>query len=137
MNPALLAIVVAIGAGAVIAVSTREAAAAAIGVAVALVASALLSDPMPNAAIVGVRIVAALLAAALIRWAAPGSQRQYSGIGGLTSAVAVLPSARSACHIPSSEPIASPSGLTWVSRRIELACAMRAAIAGAASAGFV
>ena len=81
MNPALVAIVLAIGAGAVVAVSTREAAAGAIGLAVALVASALLSDPMPNAAIVGVRIIAALLAAALIRWAAPGSQRQYSPLG--------------------------------------------------------
>lgn len=81
MNPALVAIVLAIGAGAVIAVSTREAAAAAIGLAVALVGSALLSDPLPSAAIVGVRIVAALLAAALIRWAAPGSQRQFSPLG--------------------------------------------------------
>jgi len=81
VNPALVAIVLAIGAGAVIAVSTREAAAAAIGLAVALVGSALLSDPLPSAAILAVRIVAALLAAALIRWAAPGSPRQYSPLG--------------------------------------------------------
>ena len=81
MSIALVAIVLAIGAGAVIAVSTREAAAAAIGVAVALVGSALLSDPLPSAALVGVRVVAALLAASLIRWAAPGSQRQFSPLG--------------------------------------------------------
>jgi hypothetical protein len=81
VNPALVAIVLAIGAGAVIAVSTREAGAAAIGLAVALVGAALLSDPLPSASILAVRIVAALLAAALVRWAAPGSQRQYSPLG--------------------------------------------------------
>ena len=81
MSLALVAIVLAIGAGAVIAVSTREAAAAAIGLAVALVASALLADPLPSAAILGVRIVAALLCAALIRWAAHGGPRQYSPLG--------------------------------------------------------
>jgi len=81
MSLVLVAIVLAIGAGAVIAVSTRDAAAASIGLAVALVASALLSDPLPSAAILGVRIVAALLAAALIRWAAHGGPRQYSPLG--------------------------------------------------------
>jgi hypothetical protein len=81
MSLALVAVVLAIGAGAVIAVSTREAAAAAIGLAVALVASALLIDPLPSAAILGVRVVAALLAAALIRWAAQGGPRQYSPLG--------------------------------------------------------
>ncbi len=81
MNLALVAVVLAIGAGAVIAVSTREAAAAAIGLAVTLVASALLIDPLPSAAILGVRIVAALLAVALIRWAAHGGPRQYSPLG--------------------------------------------------------
>jgi hypothetical protein len=78
---ALVAIVLAIGAGAVVAVSTREPAAAAIGLAVALVASALLTDPLPSAAILGVRVVAALLAAALIRWAAHGGPRQFSLLG--------------------------------------------------------
>jgi hypothetical protein len=77
----LVAIVLAIGAGAVIAVSTREPAVAAIGLAVALVASALLMDPLPSAAILGVRVVAALLAAALIRWTAQGGPRQYSPLG--------------------------------------------------------
>jgi hypothetical protein len=81
MNLALVAIVLAIGAGAVVAVSTREAAAAMIGLAVALVAASLLADPMPSPVILGVRVVAALLAAALIRWAARGGQRQYSPIG--------------------------------------------------------
>lgn len=81
MSLVLVAVVLAIGAGAVIAVSTREASAAAIGLAVALVAAALLVDPLPSAAILGVRVVAALLAAALIRWAANGAPRQYSPLG--------------------------------------------------------
>jgi hypothetical protein len=81
MNVALVAIVLAIGAGAVVAVSTRESAAAAIGIAVALVAAALFADPLPSAAILGVRIVAALLAAALIRWAGHGAARRYSALG--------------------------------------------------------
>jgi hypothetical protein len=81
MNLALVAIVLAIGAGAVVAVSTREAAAAAIGLAVALVAAALFADPLPSAAILGVRVIAALLAAALIRWAGHGATRQHSPLG--------------------------------------------------------
>ena len=60
MNPALIAIVLAIGAGAVVAVSTRDGAAAAIGLAVSLLASALLAEPLPSVGILGVRIVAAL-----------------------------------------------------------------------------
>lgn len=81
MTLVLVAVVLAIGAGAVIAVSTREAAAAVIGLAVALVASSLLVDPLPSAAILGVRVVAALLAAALIRWAAHGGPRHHSPLG--------------------------------------------------------
>jgi hypothetical protein len=78
---ALVAIVLAIGAGAVIAVATREAAAAVIGLAIALVASSLAADPLPSAAILGVRVVAALLATALIRWAAAERAHQPSPIG--------------------------------------------------------
>lgn len=81
MSLALVAIVLAIGAGAVVAVSTREAAAAAIGLAVCLVAAALFADPLPSASILGVRVVAALLAAALIRWAGRGGARQFSPLG--------------------------------------------------------
>jgi len=81
MSLALIAIVLAIGAGAVVAVSTREPAAAAIGLAVALVAAALLADPLPSAAILGVRVVAALLVATLIRAAGAGGPRQPSALG--------------------------------------------------------
>lgn len=81
MSLALIAIVLAIGAGAVVAVSTREPAAAAFGLAIALVASALLADPLPSAAILGVRVVAALLVASLIRWAARTGPRQPSPLG--------------------------------------------------------
>jgi len=62
MNLALVAIVLAIGAGAVLAVSSRDDAASATGLAVALVASALLSDPLPSAAMLGVQVVADLVA---------------------------------------------------------------------------
>lgn len=81
MNLALIAIVLAICAGAVVAVSTRESGAAPIGLAVALVAAALLADPLPSATILGVRITGALLAVTLIRWGARGGPRQYSPLG--------------------------------------------------------
>ena len=81
MNLALIAIVLAICAGAVVAVSTRESGAAPIGLAVALVAAALLADPLPSATILGVRITAALLVATLIRWGSRGGPRQYSPLG--------------------------------------------------------
>ena len=81
MTSALVAVILAIGAGAVVAVSTREPAAAAIGLAVALVGSALVADPFPSAAILGVRIVAGLLAATLVRSAVGGSESQPSPLG--------------------------------------------------------
>jgi hypothetical protein len=81
MSLALVAVVLAIGAGAVIAVSTREAALAVVGLAVALIAAALAADPLPSAAVLGVRVVAALLATALIRWAASERTPQPSPLG--------------------------------------------------------
>jgi hypothetical protein len=81
MNLALVAVVLAIGAGAVVAVSVREPGMAPIGLAVALVAAALLADPLPSAVILGVRITAALLAATIIRWASRGGPRQHSPLG--------------------------------------------------------
>lgn len=81
MNLALVAIVLAICAGAVIAVSTRGSGVAPIGLAVSLVAAALLADPLPSAAILAVRVTAALLAATLVRWASRGGPRQLSPLG--------------------------------------------------------
>ena len=81
MNLALVAIVLAIGAGAVLAVSSRNDAASATGLAVALVASALLSDPLPSAAMLGVRVVAALLVATMVRSAMRSGPRQPSPVG--------------------------------------------------------
>lgn len=81
MSLALVAVVLVICAGAVVAVSTRDWGAAAIGLAVALVASALLSDPLPSAAILGVRMVAGLLVAAILRAALQGGPRQPSPLG--------------------------------------------------------
>jgi hypothetical protein len=81
MNPALVAIVLAIGTGAVVAVSSRDGAAAAIGLAIALVASALLAEPLPSAAVLGVRVVAALLVATLLRSAMRTGRRHASPLG--------------------------------------------------------
>lgn len=81
MTLVLVAIVLAIGAGAVFAVSTREPAAAPIGLAVALVAAAVLAETLPSPAVMGVRITAALLAATLIRWAGAGAVRHFSPLG--------------------------------------------------------
>jgi hypothetical protein len=81
MNLALVAVVLAIGAGAVLAVSSRDDAASATGLAVALVASALLSDPLPSAATLGVRVVAALLVATMVRSAMRSGPRQPSPVG--------------------------------------------------------
>jgi hypothetical protein len=81
MSPGLVLVVLVICAGAVVAVSTRDWGAAAIGLAVALVAAALLSDPLPSVAILGVRIVAGLLVAAILRAALQGGPRQPSPLG--------------------------------------------------------
>jgi hypothetical protein len=81
MNLALVAIVLAICAGGVIAVSTRESGAAAIGLAVSFVAAAMLVEPLPSAPILGVRVVAALLVATIIRIALRGAARQPSPLG--------------------------------------------------------
>ncbi len=81
MSPALVAVVIVVCAGAVVAVSTRDWGAAAIGLAVALVAAAFLSDPLPSVAILGVRIVAALLVATILRAALQGGPRQPSPLG--------------------------------------------------------
>jgi len=81
MNLALVAIVLAIGGGAVLAVSTRHDAASAIGIAITLVGSALLSDPLPSAAVLGVRVIAALLVATMVRSAMRSGPRQPSPVG--------------------------------------------------------
>lgn len=81
MNLALVAIVLAVAAGAVLAVSTRDGAASAIGLAFALLGAALLSDPLPSPAVLGVRVVAALLVATMIRSAMRSAPRQASPVG--------------------------------------------------------
>ena len=71
MNPALTAVAVAVGAGAVVAVSSRDPRAALIGLAGVLVGSAFLVDPLPDPAALGVRIVGGLLCVAIVRLALP------------------------------------------------------------------
>jgi hypothetical protein len=81
MSLALVAVVLIVCVGAVVAVSTRDWGAAAIGIAITLVASSLLSDPLPSVAILGVRVVAGLLVAAIRRAALRGGARQPSPLG--------------------------------------------------------
>jgi len=70
MNPALIAVAVAVGAGAIIAVSSRDARASFIGLALVLVGASFLVDPLPPPASLGVRIVGGLLCIAILRLAA-------------------------------------------------------------------
>ena len=67
MNLALAAIGLAVGAGGVIAVSSRDLRAALNGLAIALVGSTLVVDPLPSPATLGVRIVGGLLVVAILR----------------------------------------------------------------------
>jgi hypothetical protein len=67
MNLALAAVAVAVGAGGVVAVSSRDLRAALNGLAVVLVGCALVVGPLPSPATLGVRIVAGLLVVAILR----------------------------------------------------------------------
>src|SRR6185369_8288405 len=93
----------------VIAVATREAAAAVIGLAICLVAASLAADPLPSAAILGVRVVAALLATALIRWAASERTHQPSPIGWPGEALLATGGAVAGLGIASALAAAGPS----------------------------
>ena len=73
MNPALTAVAVAVGAGAIVAVSSRDPRAALVGLAAVLVGSAFLVDPLPAPAALGVRIVGGLLCASIVRLAVPAA----------------------------------------------------------------
>ena len=79
MNPGLIAVAVAVGAGAIIAVSSRDARAAFIGLALVLVGASFLVDPLPPPASLGVRIVGGLLCIAILRLAA--SERETDATG--------------------------------------------------------
>ncbi len=67
MNFAFVAVALAVGAGAVIAVSSRDLRGALNGLALVVVGSTLLVDPLPSPATLGVRIVGGLLAVAILR----------------------------------------------------------------------
>jgi hypothetical protein len=67
MNVALAAVALAVGAGAVIAVSSRDLRAALNGLAIVVIGSTLLVDPLPSPATLGVRIVGGLLVVAILR----------------------------------------------------------------------
>lgn len=66
MNPALAGLTCVVVAGAVVAVSAREARAALLGLLVVLLGATLLADPLPGVLPIAARLVAAFLAARLI-----------------------------------------------------------------------
>ena len=67
MNPILAGVALVVTAGAVTAISAREARAALVGLAIALVASPFLGDPLPQVSTLAMRVVGAALAAYLLR----------------------------------------------------------------------
>jgi hypothetical protein len=83
VNPALTAVAVAVAAGAIVAVSSRDPRGALIGLAAVLVGSAFLVDPLPGPAALGVRIVGGLLCVSIVRLAVlpDGSDPASSPLG--------------------------------------------------------
>jgi hypothetical protein len=88
VNPALVAVAVAVIVAGVVAVSAREQRLALIALAAALVGSALLADPLPGPAILSIRVVAALLAFAIL-WpvAATRTPEGLPALGGPAEAI--------------------------------------------------
>ena len=79
MNVLLAGLTAAVLAGAVVAVSAREARASLLGLLVVLLASSLLADPLPGPLPLAARIAAALLAARLISISIRGLDRPTAG----------------------------------------------------------
>jgi hypothetical protein len=79
VSPALIAVAVAVGAGAIIAVSSRDPRAAFIGLAMVLVGASFLVDPLPAPGTLGVRIVGGLLCIAILRLAASDRDTDATG----------------------------------------------------------
>ncbi len=67
MNPILVGVAFAVTAGAVVAVSAREARLALVGLVVALAAAPFLADPLPPLSTLAARVIGAALAAYLVR----------------------------------------------------------------------
>ncbi len=87
MNPLLVGVALAVTAGAVTAVSARDARAALVGTALALGAAPFLSDPLPQLSTLATRVVGAALAAYLLRAAVaaplgPATSRPRGAPGG-------------------------------------------------------
>lgn len=79
MNPLLVAVAIAVGAGAIIAVSSRDPRAAFIGLAVVLIGAPFLVDPLPGPATLAVRIVGGLLCLAILRLVMASGELEGAG----------------------------------------------------------
>lgn len=126
MNPALTAVAVAVGAGAIIAVSSRDPRAALIGLAIVLVGAAFLVDPLPGPATLGVRIIGGLLALSIVRlasdvgesegassplgWPAEGLLAVAAAVGGAGIALSLAVASAGAAVPPSREAIQAAVG---------------------------
>jgi hypothetical protein len=73
VNPVLVGVALAVTAGAVIAISAREARTALVGLAIVLGIAPFLSDPLPEVSTLAARVVGGALAAYLLRAAISGS----------------------------------------------------------------
>jgi hypothetical protein len=79
VNLALVAVAIAVGGGAVIAVSSRDPRAAFIGLAIVLIGASFLVAPLPPPATLGVRIVGGLLCLAILRLVMASGEGEGAG----------------------------------------------------------
>ena len=79
MNPALIGVALAVVAGAIVAVSARDARAALLGRVVTFVGAPLIADPLPEATALAARLVGAVLAGYLLWIAARGRGARTAG----------------------------------------------------------
>ena len=79
MNPILVGVALAVSAGAVVAISARDARTALMGLAITVVAAPFLSDPLPPLSTLAMRVVGAALAAYLLRSAVMSNADELDG----------------------------------------------------------
>lgn len=79
MNPILVGVALAVSAGAIVAISARDARTALMGLAITVVAAPFLSDPLPPLSTLAMRVVGAALAAYLLRSAVMSNADELDG----------------------------------------------------------
>ncbi len=120
MSPILVGIAIAVTAGAVIAISAREARVALVGLAIALGAAPFLGDPLPPASTLAMRVIGGALAAYLLRAAlnaadeatdlGPARSRGGSGLGWPVEALLAVAAWIVAVHVSVRIGVLYPTG---------------------------